>query len=94
MALRPIKPILLAPEDLMKTMGAESGKWEPVPTEQLTSFLDLHYDPATRVLAWVRLHTVCFPYRKPYCVDERHNELRQKVSRAGHSRTRWRADLL
>ena len=55
----------LSPTDLMKAMGVESGRWESVPTEQITTFLEPFYNPSARVLAWVRCHTFCYPYNSP-----------------------------
>jgi hypothetical protein len=69
--------------ELMKAMGVDSGRYEPMPTDQITTFESASYEPSHRVLAWVRRHTICFdgtpgPERSSYCVDRRGNKLQQK----------------
>jgi hypothetical protein len=59
--------------DLMRRMGASN--FEPLPPDQIKTFLLSFHTAQERVLAWVRVHTVCFPYWSPYCVDSRRNEL-------------------
>jgi hypothetical protein len=61
--------------DLMRRMGASN--FEPLPPDQIKTFLLSFHTAQERVLAWVRVHTVCFPCWSPYCVDSRRNELRQ-----------------
>jgi hypothetical protein len=59
----------------MRRMGANN--FEPLPPDQIKTFLRSFHTAQERVLAWVRVHTVCFPCWSPYCVDNRGNELRQ-----------------
>jgi DNA-binding transcriptional ArsR family regulator len=72
------QPKRISAEALMQSMGAGPGDWDTIPSDQIKSFLAPPYEPATRVLAWVRLHTICFPYLKPYCVDEHGHQLRRR----------------
>jgi hypothetical protein len=59
----------------MRRMGASN--FEPLPPDQIKTFLLSFHTAQERVLAWVRVQTVCFPCWSPYCVDSRGNELRQ-----------------
>src|SRR5437870_4072124 len=61
--------------DLMRRMGASN--FEPLPPDQIKTFLLSFHTAQERVLAWVRVYTVCYPCWSPYCVDSRGNELRQ-----------------
>ena len=56
-------------------MGATN--FEPIPPDQIKTFLLSFHTAQERVLAWARVHTVCFPCWSPYCVANRGNELRQ-----------------
>ena len=56
-------------------MGAST--FEPLPPDQIKTFLLFFHRPEQRVLAWVRAHTVCYPCSSPYCVNNRGNELRK-----------------
>ena len=59
----------------MQSIGASN--FEPLPPDQIKTFLLSFHCPEQRVLAWVRAHTICYPCSSAYCVDNRSNELRK-----------------
>jgi hypothetical protein len=66
---------------LMKSMGVETGRFEPMPADQITTFILPSYAPVQRVIAWVQFHTICYEgtaKRSVYCVDKLGNKLQQK----------------
>ena len=56
-------------------MGASN--YDPLPPDQIQAFMGSNHSHDDRVLAWVRCHTVCYPFRSPFCVDEAGRVLRR-----------------
>jgi hypothetical protein len=61
---------------LMRALGAEF--YDPVPRDQLLTFMLPIYETPRRILAWVHERTVCYPVSSAFCIDNNGNVLQQK----------------
>jgi hypothetical protein len=61
---------------LMRALGLEF--YDPVPRDQLLTFMLPIYETPRRILAWVHERTLCYPVSSTFCVDNVGNTLQQK----------------
>jgi len=61
---------------LMRALGLEF--YDPVPRDQLLTFMLPIYETPRRILAWVHERTLCYPVSSTFCVDNMGNPLRPK----------------
>jgi hypothetical protein len=61
---------------LMRALGLEF--YDPVPRDQLLTFMLPIYETTRRILAWVHERTLCYPVSSTLCVDNMGSVLQQK----------------